>query len=169
MSTIAAVIGRILIGLLFIVAGIMKIADPGPVAGMIAAKGMSANLVYPVAIFEIVAGLCLAIGLMTRLAAILLVAFTAFVTLVYHNQFATPEQIGALLNHFALIGGLLLVFAHSQMWWSYDAIRRTRKGEIAARDAEARAHDADLRAARAEGAAAVLAPETVAPPKRSWF
>jgi uncharacterized membrane protein YphA (DoxX/SURF4 family) len=37
MSTIAAVIGRLLIAVMFIVSALQKIADPGPTAQMLAA------------------------------------------------------------------------------------------------------------------------------------
>jgi putative oxidoreductase len=169
MSTIAAVIGRILISLMFIVSGISKLMIPGQTEAMLTSVGLSPRLALPVGIFEIVAGLCLAIGLMTRLSAILLAGFTVMATLMFHNQAGDPTQMPIILLHVALIGGLLLVFAHSQMWWNYDAMRRQRRGELLARDAEQRAHDAEVRAARAEGRVAGLGPETAAIRKRSWF
>ena len=169
MSTIAAVIGRILIALIFIVSGAAKVFNPAQYEAMITGVGMPAGLAMPTGIFEIVAGLCLVVGLMTRLTALLLFGFVAFATLLFHNRIDDPLQQAMALKNLAIMGGLLLVFAHSQMWWSYDAMRRTRKGEVATRSAEDRVQDAELRAARAEGAAAALAPEAVDPPKRRWF
>ena len=169
MSTIAAVIGRILIALIFIVSGAGKVFNPAQYEVMITGVGMPAGLAMPTGIFEIVAGLCLVVGLMTRLTAVLLFGFVALATLLFHNRLTDPLQQTMALKNLAIMGGLLLVFAHSQMWWSYDAMRRSRKGELATRSAEERAQDAELRAARAEGAAAALAPEPVDPPKRRWF
>ena len=169
MSTIAAVIGRILIALIFIVSGFGKVMQPGLYEAMITGVGMPAGLAMPVGLFEIIAGLCLVVGLMTRLTAVLLFGFVALTTLLFHNRVGDPLQQAMALKNLAIMGGLLLVFAHSQMWWSYDAMRRTRKGELATRSAEERAQDAELRAARAEGAAAALAPDVVDPPKRRWF
>ena len=54
MSTIAAVIGRILIALLFVVSGIMKLMDPAPAAAMLSSVGSSPALVFPTALFEII-------------------------------------------------------------------------------------------------------------------
>jgi putative oxidoreductase len=169
MSTIAAVIGRILIAIIFLVSGAGKLMSPTATEAMITGAGFPPGLAMPAGVFELLAGLCLAIGLMTRLTAVLLFGFVALATLLFHNNFTDPLQAAMALKNLAIMGGLLLVFAHSQMWWSYDAMRRTRKGEIARHDADARAREAELRAARAEGAAAALAPEAVAPPKRRWF
>ncbi len=68
------------------------------------------------------------------------------------------------LKDVAIAGGLLLVFAHSQIWYGWDRIRRERREEIAV-------HDAELRAARAEGAAEAAAhPVAVeTEPRRRWF
>ena len=73
-------------------------------------------------------------------------------------------------------GGLLLVFAHSQLWYGWDRITRDRRGEIATRDAEERAREAELRAARAEGTAAGATTTThdgdvvvEKPRRRKWF
>jgi len=183
MSTIAAVIGRILIALLFVVSGIMKLLDPGPAAAMIQSAQLSPALTIPVALFEVVVGLALALGMMTRLASLLLAGFTVLTILFFHNQIDDPKQLPTILMHVALVGGLLGVFAHSQIWWSFDALRRRRREELVARDADERARQAELRAeraeARAEGraeATRVDAPrETVVTPdgttvqRRRWF
>ena len=65
---------------------------------------------------------------------------------------------------------MLCLFAHSQMRWSYDSMRLTRKAEIAERDGATKVHDAEVRAAAAEARADGLrttpvaaAPVAVAP------
>lgn len=158
MSTLAAVIGRILLALIFIVSGITKLLDPAGTEQMIQGVGMPAGLAMIAGGFELIAGLCLAFGIMTRLAAILLAGFTVLATVLFHNNFADPMQAAMAMKNLAIIGGMLLVFAHSQIWWSWDSMRKARRGEVLARDADVRAHDAELRAARAEGAAEVLRP-----------
>ena len=155
MSTIAAVIGRILLALIFIQSGIGKLMHVGATETMITGVGLPGGLAIPVGIFELVAGLCLAFGLMTRLVAILLAGFIALATIFYHTNFVDPIQLAMALKNLAMIGGMLLVFAHSQMWWSWDRMRAARRGEVVARQAEIDARDADLRAARAQGAASV--------------
>jgi len=155
MSTIAAIIGRILLGALFIISGLQKIAAPGATASYIeGVTTLPGSLALPTGIFELVAGVLLAIGLMSRLVSIVLAVFVALTIMFFHNAFTDPEQGTQALKNVALIGGLLMVFAYGQMRWSYDHIRAERRGEIAVRNAEHRAHEAELAAARAEGRAA---------------
>jgi putative oxidoreductase len=104
---------------------------------------------------------------MTRIASILLAGFTLLAALLFHNRLNDPIQSAMMLKDVAIAGGLLLVFAHSQMWYGWDRVRRERRHEIASHDADARTHDAELRAARAEGAA--QAGDTVVAPRRRWF
>ena len=178
MNYIAAFVGRILLSLLFLYSGAMKLINPAAAEGMLGQVGLPAGLAIPVGIFEIVAALCLILGYMTRLAAILLAGYVALTIVFFNHDFTTMQGMIAALMHLAIIGGLLALFAHSQMRWSYDSMRLTRRGELATREAEERAHAAELRAAHAEGRAAV-APGTVVTDvdgdgvpevrKRRWF
>ena len=146
MSMIAAIIGRICLAAIFIISGGQKILAPAGTADMLQSVNLSGALAMPAGIFELVAGLLLAVGLMTRLVAVLLAGFTLLATMFFHNQLADPVQGAMALKNLAIFGGLLMVFAYGQMRGSYDHIRARRKGEVAA-------HDAELRAARAEGRA----------------
>ncbi len=151
MSKIAAIIGRLLIAIIFVVSGIGKFADPSSTAQMLGSVGLSPALAIPSGLFELIAGLMLAAGFAVRLVAIALFAFVALTPLFFHNRFIDPLQAAMAMKNLAIMGGLMLAFAHSQMWSHYYGMTRQRRGEIAARDAEKRAHDAELRAARAEG------------------
>lgn len=154
MSKIAAIIGRVLIAIIFIVSGIGKIADPRGTSQLLAAAGLPPGLAVPTGLFELVAGLMLAAGFAVRLVSIALFVFVALATLFFHNRFTDPVQAAMAMKNLAIMGGLMLAFAHSQMWSHYYGMTRQRRGEIAAREAEERAHEAELRAARAEGAMA---------------
>lgn len=156
MSTIAAVLGRILIASIFIAMGAGILYDPARFEQTITAVGMPAGLAIPVGAFEVIAGLCIALGLMTRLMAVLLFLFVGLVALMFHFRLESPEALTMLLFDLAIMGGLLMIFAHSQIWWSFDSMRRDRRGERLAREAEERAHAAEVRAAHAEGAAEAL-------------
>ena len=153
MSMIAAVIGRLLIGLLFIVSGFGKIIDPSATAGYITSTTtLPGWLALPTGVFEVVAGLLLAIGLMTRLVSILLFVFVGLTIFFFHNQFTDPLQGTLALKNLAIMGGLLMTFAYGQVRGTFDYMRERR-----------RTYDAELRAARAEGRAegATAAPRTV--------
>ena len=156
MSAIVAFIGRLMIALLFVLAGLGKITDPTSAQTMLSDAGLPASLAMPTGIFEVVAGLLLALGFMTRLVSILLAGFCLLTVFFFHNQFGDPLQAQLALKNIAIAGGLLVVFAYGQMRWSYDHMRATRRGERAASEAEERAHEAELRAARAEGRAEAI-------------
>jgi putative oxidoreductase len=163
MSKIAAIIGRLLLGFLFIASGIGKLMNLSVPEAMLTSASLPANLALPVAVIELVAGLCLAAGFAVRLVSILLAVFTAATILFFHNRFADPQQGFEALKNLAIIGGLALAFAHSQMWSHYYSMKTARSGELAHRDAERRVHDAELRAARAEAHAEALRTGSPAP------
>ena len=157
MALIAAILGRLLLALLFILSGIQKLADPAPAARMFAETNLPASLVMPVGVFELVAGALLAIGLMTRLVSILLALWMLLSIFFFYNQFTDPVEGPLAAASMAIIGGLLMTFAYGQLRGSYDYMRAQR-----------RAYDAELRAARAEGRAEVATGEPVKH-KRRWF
>ena len=172
MSAIAASLGRLLIALLFVLSGVGKIVDSSGAAQMMQSVNLPGNFAMGVGIFEVVAGLLLAFGIMSRLVSFLLAVFVALTILFFHHDFVTQEGRVAALLHLAILGGLLVVFAYGHMRWSYDHMRAVRRGEIATADANDRAHEAELRAARAEGAATAAGVPVADPevrPKRRWF
>lgn len=161
MNTVAAFVGRILLALIFIVSGTSKLFDPVATNAMIVKAGLPDGLALPVALFELIGGIAIALGFMTRLFAILFAGFCLLTILFFHRDFADPLQSAMALKNLAMAGGFLCLFAHSQMRWSYDSMRIARRGDIATRDAEERAREAELRAARAEGHVAAVASRRV--------
>ncbi len=131
MSTIAAVIGRVLIAVIFILSGVQKLIDPTPAAQMLASTNLPANLALPTGAFELIAGLLLAVGLMTRLVAILLAGFCLLTIFFFHNQFTDPTQATMALKNLAMAGGLLAVFAYGQVRGTLDSVREERRRQRA--------------------------------------
>ena len=147
MATIAAVLGRILLGALFIFAGFGKVMDPaGTAAYMEAESPIPGSLAFAAGVFEIVAGLVLASGFMTRITAGLLIGFTALATLFFHEKVTDPTQAAMALKNLAIIGGLLMVFAYGQV-----------RGQLGLWKERDRANEAEVRAARAEAKAEAAA------------
>ena len=153
MSMIAAAIGRVFLGLIFVIGGLQMLFRPDAAMAMFQQSNLSPDLAIPVGIFEILAGLALALGLMTRLTSVLLIGFTALSIVFFHNQVTDPVTGQIALHKLAVIGGLFVVFAYGQMRWSYDHIRAARKNEVAVAKARAETHKAEVRAARAEAMA----------------
>ena len=151
MATIAAIIGRVLLGLLFVLAGFGKVLDPaGTAAYMEAQSPFPGSLALAVGAFEIIAGLVLASGFMTRAAALALIGFTALATIFFHSQVSDPQMAQQALKNLAVIGGLLMVFAYSQQVNRMDVL-----------DERDKRHDAEVKAAHAEGKAEGIAAQPV--------
>ena len=154
MATLAAIIGRLCIAVIFVFSGVGKLMDPAGTGQYIAsATNLSPSLAVPAGIFELVAGLLLGLGVMTRLVAIVLAGFVALATLLFHYQVTDPMQAQQALKNLAIFGGLLMVFAYGQVSWRVSTWKE-----------RARRHDAELAAARAEGRA-----DAIAPSRGGWF
>ena len=139
MSAIAATIGRILLGLLFVISGINKLLYPAGFAGDLAAVNLPAAWAPGIGIFEIAAGLLLGLGLMTRLVSIVLAVWTLLTIFFFYNQFGDYQTGSTALRLLAVTGGLLLTFAYGNVRGSLDHYR-----------SRAKVQEAEVRAARAE-------------------
>ncbi len=102
MSNSAAVlIGRILLSIIFIMAGLMKLGDPGGTAGYIASMGlpMAGVLVWLVIALEVLGGIAILIGFMTVPAAYALAAFCVASGLLAHFDPSDQVQFTMLLKN----------------------------------------------------------------------
>ena len=113
-------LARILIGALFLTAGIRKAMTIAATAGYFAKLGFPAAeaMAYLAVLVEIGGGLLLIIGWQTRWIAWLLLVFTAIATGMAHRfwEFSDPGQYNGQLNNFlknvAIVGGLLMFITH---------------------------------------------------------
>lgn len=132
--------GRVLLSAMFILSGYPKLIDPSSTAGMITGAGLPAAtlLAYVAGAFELLAGLAVLVGFQTRIAAILLAAFSAFTALVFHSGAINipdfPEAANGLLTVFnnlmmmknlTIAGGFLALAAVGAGAYSLDARRAT--------------------------------------------
>lgn len=141
MAFLASVLGRMLLALIFIMAGINKVMNVSATQGYIGeVTTLPSSLALPVGIFELVFGVFLAIGFLTRISSLALFAFTLATIFFFHNELGDQLQLQMALKNLAIAGGLLMVFAYGQARGSVDVWRE--------RD---RARRAEIRAARAEG------------------
>jgi putative oxidoreductase len=130
---IPVVIARILLALMFVLAGFGKLTGLEGTAGYIASKGLPLPMVLAVAagVVELVAGLLLIIGWQARWAALALAAFTLVASVIFHNYWAMPAaqqmtQQLMFMKNMAVVGGLLLVFAFGAGVLSLDARSRAK-------------------------------------------
>jgi putative oxidoreductase len=123
----AALTGRVLLALIFIISGFGKITGFAGTAGYMASKGMPMPEVLLVGaiLVEFVGGLLIAAGWKARWAAAALFAFIIPTTLIFHNPagLTGPEaqnQMIQLLKNASIMGGMLLVVAFGPGAWSVD-------------------------------------------------
>jgi putative oxidoreductase len=124
------VVARVLLALMFILAGLSKFAGLEGTAGYIASKGLPlpALLAFATALLEVVAGLALAVGFFARPAALALALFTLLATVLFHPFWAVPADQAMVqqlmfMKNLAIAGGLLLVFFFGAGPASVDARR----------------------------------------------
>jgi putative oxidoreductase len=127
---LAALVGRILLALMFVLAGFNKIGGFEGTVGYIASKGLPlpGMLAVLTIALEIGAGLALMAGFRARWAALALAAFTVLASVIFHNYWAMPAeqqmvQMLMFMKNLSVTGGLLLVFALGAGGWSLDARR----------------------------------------------
>lgn len=121
-----ALVGRCLMSVIFIVSGFGKIFKFTAVAEDMANHRVplpEAALIATILI-EVFCGVALLAGYRTRLAASILTAWLAIVTLVYHTSLVVAQvndQTIQLLKNLAILGGLLGFVAHGPGSISVDA------------------------------------------------
>ncbi|MEK7462290.1 MAG: DoxX family protein [Patescibacteria group bacterium] len=108
--------GRVLLGLLFLVSGLLMLTVQGPAAigGYFASLGipLAGVVAWVVIIFKIVAGGAVVIGKRTTEAAAGLIVFTLIATLLGHlSAEVDPTFPIGLLKNLAIVGGLLYLMA----------------------------------------------------------
>jgi len=116
MNPTLTLIGRILIGTLFLVAGIMKAMNIAGTTAYMTRLGFPAPelMAYLSTVIELASGVLLIIGWQTRRVAWLLVVYLAIATGMAHRFWEYEQaQRGNQINHFlknlALIGAMLFV------------------------------------------------------------
>ena len=121
MTDIQLLVGRVLMGILFVVAAIGKLGDVASFAGYMASGGIPAILAWPVVLFELGFGLALIAGFQTRIVAYALGAFCVVSALLYHFDPANQMQMNQFLKNLALAGGYIALAAAGAGAWSVDA------------------------------------------------
>ena len=130
-KTPVVLIARILLALMFILAGLSKFAGLEGTAGYIASKGLPLPgvLAFLTALLEVVGGLAIAVGFHARIAALALALFTLLASVLFHNFWAVPAaqqmvQQLMFMKNLSVAGGLLLLFAFGAGGASVDARRQ---------------------------------------------
>lgn len=118
--------GRILIALIFILAGASKTgAGYAGAQAYMASQGIPGGLLPLVIGFEIGGGIAVALGLFTRPMAFMLAGFCIVTAIVFHAEVGKPEQFVQFFKSLAMSGGLLFLCVHGAGPWSIDERRHS--------------------------------------------
>jgi len=126
-----SLVGRLLLALLFLPAGISKIGGFAGTVAYIGSKGLPMPELGAVIaiVVEVLGGLALIAGFGTRAAALVLAVFTLAATVLFHNYWGVPVEMQRVqelmfFKNIAVVGGLLLLTAYGAGGWSLDAKRQ---------------------------------------------
>ena len=133
-SSVFALFGRIFLSLIFILSGLGKLMNVSGTEAAIVGTGLPAGLAIPTGVFELVAGLFILLGFLTRITAILLAGFCLLTALFFHNELSDPVEQANMLKNIALAGGFLVLFAYGNTRASLDTLRARRREQVVVRD-----------------------------------
>lgn len=120
-------IGRILLAVLFLIAGLGKINGYADALAYMHSHGVPGALLPLVILTEIGGAALIVAGLWTRWAAIGLAGFTLLAAILFHAHASDQVQQIMFLKNLSIAGGFLLLAANGAGPWSVDARRSARR------------------------------------------
>lgn len=109
MNQYSHLVGRILIALIFIIAGAGKLMDPAGTAGYMQSAGVPTIFLWPTIALELLGGIAIVIGFQTRIVSYLLAFFCVAAAVLFHMDFSNQMQQILFLKNLAIAGGFLLL------------------------------------------------------------
>lgn len=124
-SSTVLLLARILLAIIFILAGLNKFGNIAGTAGYIGSVGLPFGtlLAWGAAIFEVVAGLAILAGFQTKLFSYALAAFCVVSAAIFHNNFGDQIQFILFMKNLAMAGGFLALSVSGPGSISVDARR----------------------------------------------
>lgn len=111
MADLLNLAGRALIAVLFAGGALQKLADPVPVQTMLAGVGLPEGLVWPVALFNLIAALGLLAGPRVAVWALGLAGYCLMTSFFHWQLRADPWQVTIMVKNWSIAGGLLILAA----------------------------------------------------------
>ncbi len=122
-------IGRILLALIFVLAGFSKLGAPAGTIANMAKHGIpyADTLIWGVIALELGGGIALMVGFLARLVAAAFFFYLLALAIIFHAYWTMAgaeahAQQADFLHHLAMAGGMLLVVAFGAGPYSIDAL-----------------------------------------------
>ena len=120
MEKISQLIARVLLGHIFLLAGLSKIGAYEGTQGYMDAMGVPGALLPLVILLEVGGGLAIIGGWKTQWTAITLAVFSVISAAIFHNNFGDQIQMIMFMKNIAIAGGFLLLAVHGAGAYSLD-------------------------------------------------
>jgi putative oxidoreductase len=121
MKDVALLVSRVLLALMFVIAGWGKIGGYAGTQGYMEAMGVPGAVLPLVILLELGGGLAIVLGLFTRSIAVLLAGFTLMAAFLFHYQPAEQMQMLMFMKNLSIAGGFLALAAAGAGAFSLDA------------------------------------------------
>ena len=121
MKDMALLVGRVLLALMFVMAGWSKIGGYAGTQGYMEAMGVPGFMLPLVILLELGGGLAIVLGLFTRSLSVLLAGFTLMAAFIFHYQPAEQMQMLMFMKNVSVAGGFLALAAAGPGAFSLDA------------------------------------------------
>lgn len=123
LDSIAVLVGRVFISILFILAGWAKLTAISGTAGYFGSLGLPMPTVSAIVVglIEFLGGIAILVGFKTRIAALIVALFVLGATVVAHMDFSDGMNVMMAQKNLAIAGGLLALAAYGAGSYSIDA------------------------------------------------
>jgi putative oxidoreductase len=113
-------LARLMLALIFILAGVGKVIDPAGTSAYMQAVGVPSELLWPTVLLEIGGGIAIAVGYKTAFVAFALALFSIAAAVLFHSNFSDQMQMILFMKNIAIAGGLLLLATSGTTAYSFD-------------------------------------------------
>jgi putative oxidoreductase len=117
----STLIGRSMISIIFIMAGISKIGGYAGTQGYMESVGVPGLLLPAVIAVELFGGIAVLLGYQTKIAALLLGGFTFLAAIIFHSDFGQQMEMILFMKNIAISGAFLLLFVHGPGQWALNS------------------------------------------------
>lgn len=120
MQNAALLAGRILLALLFILAGFHKIGSYAGTQLYMQSFGVPGLLLPLVILLELGGGILIVLGALTRPVAVAMAGFSLLAALIFHHNLGAQQDFINFFKDFAIAGGFLVLAVQGAGHWSLD-------------------------------------------------